>query len=140
MTTRRASFNVIPGHNANSRINVAYVRYDPHTTAGWLLIILPLWHASLRHPAGNTSLPEGEPCIAMYNMNVFGTSAFIYPPPAGLFSCSRLRGGQGTRLKSGCKFRSRSGSMSRALGVQSREIWQISTGRHSERLEPSRHM
>ena len=22
-----------------------------------------LWHASFRHPAGNISLPEGEPCI-----------------------------------------------------------------------------
>ena len=26
----------------------------------------PLWHASLRHPAGNIPLYEGEPCITMY--------------------------------------------------------------------------
>ena len=76
----------------------------------------------------------------MYDMNFFWTWAFYAPPPAGLLSCSRLRGGQGTRLKPGFKFRSRPGSMVHALGVQSREIWEITRGRHSERLEPSRRM
>ena len=28
--------------------------------------IFPLWHASLRHPAGNIPLPEGEPCLYTY--------------------------------------------------------------------------
>ena len=35
-----------------------------------------LWHASLRHPAGNTPLPEGEPCIyflyvCLWNFRLF---------------------------------------------------------------------
>ena len=28
--------------------------------------ILPLWHASLRHPAGSIPLPKGEPCMYTY--------------------------------------------------------------------------
>ena len=48
-----------------------FVRYDPHTTAGWRLIIIPLWHASLRHPARNTPLPEGEPCLYTYVCEFF---------------------------------------------------------------------
>ena len=71
MTIKRAFFNVVPGYSANSEIYVAYVRYDPHTTAGWRLIILPLWHAILRHPAGNISLPEGEPCMITYICEIF---------------------------------------------------------------------
>ena len=60
------------------------------------------------------------------------------PPPASLFSHSRLPASQGTRLKPGCKFWSRPGSMACALGVQGREMWKITTGRHSEQVEPSR--
>ena len=37
----------------------------------------PLSHASLRHPAGNIPLPEGEPCIAMDNVNFLRASAFL---------------------------------------------------------------
>ena len=33
--------------------------------------IFPLWHASLRHPAGNTPLPEGEPCLYTYVCEFF---------------------------------------------------------------------
>ena len=64
-------FNLVPGYNANLLINVAHVRYDPHTTAGWRLIILPLWHSSLRHPAGNTPPPVGEPCMYTYICDFF---------------------------------------------------------------------
>ena len=31
--------------------------------------IFSLWHASLRHPAGNTPLLEGEPCVPYVFMN-----------------------------------------------------------------------
>ena len=31
----------------------------------------PVWHVSLRHPAGNIPLPEGEPCMYMYNCETF---------------------------------------------------------------------
>ena len=34
----------------------------------------------------------------MYEINVFLTSAFVALPPAGLFSCSRLRGTQEARV------------------------------------------
>ena len=33
---------------------------------------------------------------------------------------------------------SRPGSVARALGLQGREFWQVTTGRHSDLLEPSR--
>ena len=52
---------------------VPYVRNDPHTTAGWRLIILPLWHASLCHPAANTRLPEGQLCMCTYNCPFFAS-------------------------------------------------------------------
>ena len=31
----------------------------------------PLWHVSLRHPAGNIPLPEGEPCMYRYICEIF---------------------------------------------------------------------
>ena len=31
----------------------------------------PLWHASMRHPAGNIPLPEGEPCMYTYICEIF---------------------------------------------------------------------
>ena len=55
-----------------------------------------LWHASLRHPAGTTSLPGREPCIAMHIC--FCTSAFVSLPAGGLIWCSRVRGTQGARV------------------------------------------
>ena len=121
-------------------MNVAFVRNDPHatSTAGGRLIFFPCGMPACVTPRG-TPLPEGEPCITMYEINLFWTSVFFAPPPQSLFSRSRLRGRQGTRLEPGCKFRSRPGSMARALGVQSREIWET-TGRHSEHVEPSRPM
>ena len=39
--------------------------------------IFPLCLASLRHPAGNTPLSEGKPCITMYQNDVSCTSAFL---------------------------------------------------------------
>ena len=60
--------------------------------------IFPLWHASLRHPAGNTPLPEGQPCMNMYKMHFFSGMLHFFLPAAGFFSRSRLRGTQGGRL------------------------------------------
>ena len=45
--------------------------------------IFPLWHAILRHPAGNTPLPEGEPCMYSYNCDFFvffRSYIFVRPP------------------------------------------------------------
>ena len=126
-------------------MNVAFVRNDPHvtTTAGWRLIFFHVacQLASPRgeHPTPLLASPRGEPCITMYEMNLLWTSAF-FAPPHGVFSRALGLGRQGTRLNPGCKFRSRPGSMARALGVQSREIWEITTGRHSEHVEPCRPM
>lgn len=36
--------------------------------------------------------------ILLYQVDFFRTSAFLSPPARGLFSCSRLRGTQGTRV------------------------------------------
>ena len=78
--------------------------------------------------------------IALYTLNYLGASAFFALPPAGLLSCSRLRGTQEARVNTGCKRGPWSRSVARALGVQSREIWQITTGSLSDHLEPTRPM
>ena len=76
-TTARAaatglvSMSTRPDPEGSDTVEIATRRYDPHTTAGWRLTILPLWHASLRHPAGNTPLPEGEPCMYTHISEIF---------------------------------------------------------------------
>ena len=37
----------------------------------------PLWHAILRHPVGNITLPEGALCIATYYLHFFGHWHFL---------------------------------------------------------------
>ena len=69
---------------------------------------------------------------------LFWTFALFSTAPAGLFSRSRLRGTQGPACTPRRKFGSRAGSVARALGVQSREIWQVITGSLSAELEPSK--
>ena len=65
----------------------------------------------------------------------------FYPAPVRLFSRSRLRGTHGALLSTGRMFGSRAGPVARALGVQSRQIWQVLTGLLSaELLEPSKTM
>ena len=59
-----------------------------------------------------------------------GIQNFSLSPPG-----SRLRGTQETRLYT--VYGSRSGSVARALGAQSREIWQGTTGSVSDQLEPT---
>ena len=60
---------------------------------------------------------------------LFVTSTTISLPAGGLSSRSRLRGTQGARVYTRSKFKPRPGSVARALGVQSRAIWQMVTGR-----------
>ena len=77
--------------------------------------------------------------INMYHMDVSSTWAFFALPLAGLFSCSRS-GTQEARVNTGCKRGPWPRSVARALGVQSRENWQITTGSLSDQLEPTRPM
>ena len=54
--------------------------------------------------------------------------ARLSPAPVGLFPRSRLQGTQGAARTPRRNFGSRGGSVARALGVQSREIWQVIAG------------
>ena len=47
--------------------------------------IFPLWHAILRHPAGNTPFPEVEPCITMYQYNFFCAHRRFFSSGRGSF-------------------------------------------------------
>ena len=76
----------------------------------------------------------------MYPMQLFCTSATTYLPVAGLSSRSRMRGTQGGRVYPRRKLRPRPDSMARALGVQSRPIWQLFAGSRSAEPEPCRTM
>ena len=78
------------------------------------------------------------PCTSI---NVFFVHMCIFSlPAAGL---SRVVG-SGARREPARTPRRKCGpwprSVGRALGLQSRENWQVTTGRHSEHLEPSRRM
>ena len=69
----------------------------------------------------------------------------VYPPAAGLFSRFRPRVmQQGACVYVQCTPRRKCGSwpdfVACALGLQSRENWQITAGSHSDLLEPSRPM
>ena len=76
--------------------------------------------------------PEGEPCISitMCKISFFSRiQKFLLFTGRGSFSralgCGARRAPACTPR---CKCGSRPGSMARALGVQSREIWQVTTG------------
>ena len=84
--------------------------------------------------------PKGNLVLLCMKLTIFGHRLFSALSPPSLFSRSLLRGRHGTRLKPGFKFRSRPGSMARALGVQSRESWEITSGRHSEHVKTPRPM
>ena len=95
----------------------------------------------LAPPRGEHLTPRrGALYYYVHEMNLFWTTAFWIFRSRSLFSLSRLRGRQGTRLKPGCKCRSRPGSMARTPGVQGREIRDTTTGRLSEHAGPSRPM
>ena len=68
-------------------------------------------------------------------MCIFCTSAFFPLPAAGLFSCSRFQGTQGARPNT------TAGPLAEARGTCSGgSMSQVTTGRHSEHVEPSRRM
>ena len=110
---KRALFSVVPGYNANSQIDVAYARYDPHTTVACQLASPREEHptprnASLRRPTGNTTLPEGEPCITQKYRDFFDwRRAFATAPP-------RPPDGRppGVRAAGGLTLRGRRGALS----------------------------
>ena len=70
---KRAFFNVVPGYNVNPQIHILS-----------LDCILPLWHATLRHPAGNTPhSPKGS--LVYKRIIVIFASVFGH-----ISSCSQL--------------------------------------------------
>ena len=74
----------------------------------------------------------------MYASHFFWILAHFSPAAAGLFSRSWQRGAQEARLHTTAQVRPRPGSVARALGVQTRQIWQVVTGSLSAELEPSK--
>ena len=74
----------------------------------------------------------------MYQVDVFCTSPSFFLPPADPFSSSRPQGTQGVRVYTRRKSGPRPISVARALGVQSREKWHVTTGSISDDLEPTR--
>ena len=68
-------------------------------------------------------------------MCFFCASSFVSLPAAGLFSCSRLRGVQGARPNTTAQV----WALAEVRGTCSAgSKSQVTTGRHSERVEPSR--
>ena len=59
---------------------IAPLTLAPRLTLCNDLIILRLWHASLRHPAGTTPLPEGEPCMYTYICDILALFSPISLP------------------------------------------------------------
>ena len=73
-------------------------------------------------------------------MNVFWTSTFFALPPAGRFSCSRLRGTREARVNTECKCGPWPRSVARGLRVERRETGKQPTASLSDQLEPTRPM
>ena len=88
----------------------------------------------------NQPHPEGEPCIIMYEMHFFAEFIVFLLQPR-VFSralvCGALRKAACTRWS---KCGSRPDSVTRALCIQSREIWQVIAGLLSDELEPTKPM
>ena len=96
----------------------------------------PLWHASLRHPAGNIPLPEGEPCMTMYKCVFLALRHFFLFWPRVF---SRALGSVARREPA------RTPRASLGPGRGPRHVlwgskWQVPSGRDSEHVEPSRPM
>ena len=68
----------------------------------------------------------------------FCTSPSFSLPAAGLFSCSWPRSTQGVRVYARRILGPGPSSVTSALGFQSREKWQVTTGSVSDDLEPTR--
>ena len=73
--------NVGPGCNVNPQIHVAYARYNPYTIAGRRLVILLLWHATLRHPAGNTLYSPKGSLVCYRTIVLFSTGGAFSSRP-----------------------------------------------------------
>ena len=107
--------------NANSSLNVAFVRNDLHarSTAGWRLIIFPCGMPACVTPRETSHSPKESLVHKIYINVFFGPLAFFSLPAAGVSLCSRLRGTQGARPEPVRKFGPWPRSVARALGVQS---------------------
>ena len=70
--------------------------------------------------------------ITMYQIDLFRTSPFVSLPAWGPISCSRPRGTQGPACTPQRKCGPGSRSVGRALGLQTRELWQIAWGRRAD--------
>ena len=85
--------------------------------------------------------PEGEPCVSTVcslKCDFFAHRQFLLFRPR---VCSRALGPGARRESARTPLRMFGPwlrSVTRALGVQSRENWQVTTGRHSEHVQPSR--
>ena len=106
----------------------------------WAVTVTCVSLRNLRNSRGFTrdAHPEGEPCNSSDVLNFRHLYAFLRRP----WAFSRALG-CGARRRPACtlrrKFGPRAGSVGRALGVQSREVWQVITGLLSAELrEPSR--
>ena len=89
---------------------------------------------------GVESKSNGNIYITKYQKHFFCTFARFLGRPrvfSRALSCGALRGAACTPR---CKCRSRPGSVALALGVQSREIWQVIAGLLSDQLESTRPM
>ena len=79
-------------------------------------------------------LPE---YIIMYKIDCSGMQNFSLPATR-VFSRVGCGARKGLACTPRCKCGSRPGSVARTLGVQGREIWQVTTGSLSDQLEPTR--
>lgn len=78
--------------------------------------------------------------MSMYEIHFFSGILYL-SPAADLFSCTlSFRSRRGPACTPWHKCGSRPASVTRALGPESREIWQVTTGSRSDLLEPSRSM
>ena len=90
-----------------------------------------MWHASLHRPARKNPLPEGEPCIIIYSKYKLVFSL----PAESLFSCLRLLGTQEARPNTTAHVWALAVIRGTFSGGSKS---QVTTGRHSEHVEPSR--
>ena len=78
--------------------------------------------------------------VTKYQTHFLWTFARFSPAPVGLSRALGCRARRGATCTPRRKFGSRVGSMARALGVRSREMWRVITGSLSAELEPSKSM
>ena len=84
----------------------------------------PLWHASLRHPAGNIPLPEREPCMCTYICEIFVCSGTYLFVPALLAKTLKLRRHRKAVRNLSSRFELDPSTVARVAGSQSFFRWE----------------